>query len=252
MNYLVSRLTAGAYVIAVEDTFTWDGASYTNLYVLQRSGQTILIDTGLKQYQPAIVEALAKIGVTPEQVTHILLTHGHHDHVEGADLFGRAKKFVHHADLPLLTAPLAAQFVPYSPLTDENKLSADGVGDLDIIFVNTHSPGSVAIYDHISKALFVGDFFCYFGEALPEGELVTNSDYVRRGSCQYVAAQAAAGGAEFKHFIAGLSRLLGYQPDFFCTGHGVVLCDDIQAFIKNMWLSGTQSREANANSKKER
>ncbi|HWR05969.1 MAG TPA: MBL fold metallo-hydrolase [Sporomusa sp.] len=238
----MSRMVAGAYVIAVEDTYTWDVTSYTNLYVLQRNGQIILIDTGLKQYQPAIVAALAEIGVTPDQVTHILLTHGHHDHVEGAGLFGHAKKFVHPADLPFLAAPLAAQLVAYSPLADEYKLSPAGIDDLEIIFVNTHSPGSVAIYDHISRALFVGDFFCYFGEALPAGELVTYSDYVRRGSCQYVAAQAAAGGADFKQFIAGLGRLRGYQPDFFCTGHGVVLRDDIQDFINQLWLSGTQNR----------
>lgn len=241
MNYLLSRMVGGAYVIAVEDTYTWDVTSYTNVYVLQRNGQTILIDAGLKQYQPAILAALGEIGVTPAQVTHILLTHGHHDHVEGAACFGQAQKFVHTADLPFLSAPLAAQFTAYTPVADGLRLTAGGLHDFEISFVNTHSPGSVAIYDHITKALFVGDFFCYFGEALPAGELVTDSDYIRRGSCQYVAAQAAAGGTEFASFITGLGRLRAYQPDFFCTGHGVVLRDDIQDFINQLWLSGTQT-----------
>ncbi|QDR82239.1 MBL fold metallo-hydrolase [Sporomusa termitida] len=243
MNYLLSRMADGAYVIAVEDTYTWDVPSYTNLYVLQRNGQTILIDAGLKQYQPAIIAALAEIGVTPAQVTHILLTHGHHDHVEGAECFGQARKFVHADDLPFLPAPLASQFAAYAPLADGFRLTAAGLSDFAIIFVNTHSPGSVAIYDHITKALFVGDFFCYFGEALPAGELVSASDYIRRGSCQYVAGQAAAGGTEFASFITGLGRLRAYQPDFFCTGHGVVLRDDIQDFINQLWLSGTRNRQ---------
>jgi glyoxylase-like metal-dependent hydrolase (beta-lactamase superfamily II) len=83
MNYLLAQLTEGAYVIAIEDTFSWDVMSYTNCYVLQRKGQTILIDTGRREYQDAIIEALGKINITPEQVTHVLLTHGHHDHGEG-------------------------------------------------------------------------------------------------------------------------------------------------------------------------
>lgn len=242
MNYLLSPLGDGAYVIAVEDTWTWDVPSYTNMYVLRRNGQTILIDAGLKRYQPAIAAALGEIGVTPAQVTHILLTHGHHDHVEGAACFDQARKFVHSADVPLLPAPLAAQFTAYAPLAEGSRFTAEGLSDFEIVLVNTHSPGSVAIYDQLTKVLFVGDFFCYFGEALPDGELVTASDYIRRGSCEYVAGQAAAGGAEFAAFIAGLGRLRAFQPDFFCTGHGVVLREDIQGFVNQMWLSGTRGR----------
>ncbi|SMC51088.1 MBL fold metallo-hydrolase [Sporomusa malonica] len=243
MNYLLAPLTAGAYVIAVEDAHTWDVTSYTNLYVLQRNGQTILIDAGLKAYQPAIIEALSTIGIEPDMVTHVLLTHGHHDHAEGSDLFKNARKFVHSADWPMLAVPLCEQFTRYTPLADKSKLVAEGLNELEIMLVNTHSPGSVAIFDHISKALFVGDFFCYFGEALPGGELVDYCEYCRQGSCQYVAGQAEDGSAEFGKFIEGLSRLIPFQSEFFCTGHGIVLRDDIQTFVKSMWLSGTQSQQ---------
>jgi len=239
MNYLMSQLTAGAYVIAVKDTHTWDVASYTNLYVLQRPGQTILIDAGLKEYQTAIIPALAQIGIAPDMVTHVLLTHGHHDHVEGAALFTKAKKFVHSADLPMIAPALSTQFAVFTPQLGNVTYAAEGVKGLEIVLVNTHSPGSVAIFDKVSKALFVGDFFCYFGESLPEGELVTTSERIKRGSCDYVAGQAAAGETEFDKFMLGLSRLRTYQPEFFCTGHGVVLRQDIQTFLKNMWQSGT-------------
>ena len=242
MNWMMSQLTAGAYVIAVEDTHTWDVPSYTNMYVLQQPGQTILIDAGLKEYQTAIIPALAQVGITPDKVTHVLLTHGHRDHVEGASLFKNAKKFVHSADLPILAPSLATQFAAFTPLTGEFTFAAEGVDGLEIVLVNTHSPGSVAIFDKISKALFVGDFFCYFGESLPQGELVTPSERIKRGSCDYVAGQAAAQEPEFDKFMLGLSRLLGYQPEFFCTGHGVVLCQDIQTFLMNMWQSGMQKQ----------
>lgn len=242
-DYLVSRLTAGAYVIAVEDTTTWDVTTYSNLYVLQQDSQVILIDAGLKAYQPAMVAALAEIGIKPELVTHVLLTHGHRDHVEGAALFANAQKFIHSADLPMIASPLAAQVAKFTPQAEVGTFAAAGLKGLEMVLVNTHSPGSVAIYDHRSQALFVGDFFCYFGEALPEGQLVTNSEAIKRGSCQYVAGQAAVGGQEFAKFMQGLSRLLGYRPEFFCTGHGVVLREDIQSFLNSMWQSGTQNRK---------
>lgn len=165
MNYLLSQLTAGAYVIAVEDTHTWDVRSYTNCYVLRRSGQLILIDAGLPEYQSAIVDALARIRITPDRVTDVLLTHGHHDHAEGAALFNKARKYVHPADKPMLPAQLAAEFMTYVPLPGEFTFAAEGVDGLEIVLVNTHSPGSVAIYDQLSGALFVGDFFAILAKA---------------------------------------------------------------------------------------
>lgn len=240
MNWLISQLTAGAYVIAIEDLHTWDVASYTNIYILQQSGQTILIDAGLKEYQPVIIAALAQIGIVPDMVTHVLLTHGHHDHVEGAALFKKAKKLVHSADLPMIAPPLKSQFAVFAPHVGNFTYAVENVKNLEIVLVNTHSPGSVALFDKISKALFVGDFFCYFGENLPQGELVTSSERIKRGSCDYVAGQAAAQEPNFDKFMLGLGRLLNYQPEFFCTGHGVVLSRDIQTFLRKMWQSGTQ------------
>jgi hypothetical protein len=38
--------------------------------------------------------------------------------------------------------------------------------------------------------------------------------------------------------MLGLSRLLEFQPEFFCTGHGVIVQKDIQDFLKGMWQSG--------------
>jgi glyoxylase-like metal-dependent hydrolase (beta-lactamase superfamily II) len=215
--------------------------TYTNVYVLQREDQTILIDAGLKEYEKEVVEALATIGVTSDMVTYVLFTHGHHDHVNGASIFTKAKKFVHPADRHLLSSSLAGQFAPFSPSEKEYVLSVDTLPDIEGIHVNTHTPGSVVLYDTVSKAMFVGDFFCFFGEALPEGELVSYSEMSRQGSCQYVADQAACGGQEFDKFMIGLKRLLSYQPEFFCTGHGVVLKGQIQSFIHDLWKSGNRS-----------
>lgn len=239
MNYIVAELAPGVYAAAIKDAGNWDTPTYTNFYVLRRGQQVVLIDAGMKQYRNEIRAILKEIGLEANQVTQILLTHGHHDHADGAKEFSQALKYIHERDMNMLSSELKSQFIKYTVVRDY-VYSAPAVPDLDIVLVNSHSPGSVAIYDHASKALFAGDFFCFFGEPLPEGKLVSYSQSSRQESYQYVADQAASG--EAQSFLQGLSRLLSYRPEFFCTGHGVVLQGDISEFLKELWKSGSAGK----------
>lgn len=58
-----------------------------NGYLIEQGGEVILIDTGAAQMMGpgagGLLAALAAAGITPEQVTKILLTHLHLDHVGG-------------------------------------------------------------------------------------------------------------------------------------------------------------------------
>lgn len=239
MNYLVSELAPGVYAAAIEDDANWDTPTYTNFYILRREGQAVLIDAGMKPYRQEIYDILKGIGLTADEITHVLLTHGHADHANGAREFSRAVKYIHERDMNMIKPELRPQFTQYSGVRDY-VYCAPGVPDLDIVLVNTHTPGSVAIYDHTSKTLFAGDFFCFFGEALPEGKLVSYGEQSRRESYQYVADQAKS--EEGRSFQQGVSRLLAYQPEFFCTGHGVVLQGDIDQFLKKLWESGSTGK----------
>ncbi len=67
-----------------------------NAFLVRLSGQTILIDTG---YGQKLFENMRLLGVTPEQVDAVLLTHMHGDHIggllsEGKKTFPKAKVFV--------------------------------------------------------------------------------------------------------------------------------------------------------------
>ncbi|MCX7780261.1 MAG: MBL fold metallo-hydrolase [Negativicutes bacterium] len=238
MDYVLSQFAPGTYAIAIEDTNTWDMPTYTNCYVLKRQDAIILIDAGLSDYQAPLLMALTGVGISPTDVTHILLTHGHRDHAEGAGIFRQARKLMHSADRALLPDRLAKDFAFYDFPERAGVAKLAGLEGLEVIHVNYHSPGSVVIYDYFAKAMFAGDFFCFFGEALPDGELVAYSEQTRRESYQYVAEQAASGEAGFADFMQGLARLLPYQAEYFCTGHGVVLKGEIHAFLANLQQSG--------------
>ena len=59
-----------------------------NAFLLRIDGRTVLIDTGAGQlfrpgYGGKLLASLAAVGVTPDQVTDILLTHIHDDHIGG-------------------------------------------------------------------------------------------------------------------------------------------------------------------------
>src|SRR5260370_14445133 len=69
-------------------------------WLVRGGGRTILVDSGfhrakwlklfpMKDYLPPD-EAVAQVGVKPEDVTDIIITHGHWDHMGGSDLFPRA------------------------------------------------------------------------------------------------------------------------------------------------------------------
>ncbi len=77
-------------------------------------GRNVLVDAGfyrdkfVQRWKPRDFltpsEALAKLGLKPEDVTDIIVSHIHWDHVDGADLFPKARiwmqrdEFTHHTD----------------------------------------------------------------------------------------------------------------------------------------------------------
>jgi len=68
----------------------------TNAFLIKTPGQNILVDTG---FGNTIFEKMEKLGVRPEQIDAILLTHLHGDHIgglqkDGVALFPRAKIYL--------------------------------------------------------------------------------------------------------------------------------------------------------------
>jgi glyoxylase-like metal-dependent hydrolase (beta-lactamase superfamily II) len=84
------------------------------VWVIKGGGRTILVDAGFHRadlvahwhptdFSPPS-EAIGKLGIKPEDVTDVIISHVHWDHLDGVDLFPRAKvwiqrdEFEHHLD----------------------------------------------------------------------------------------------------------------------------------------------------------
>jgi glyoxylase-like metal-dependent hydrolase (beta-lactamase superfamily II) len=68
-----------------------------NCFVLQTEGKNILFDTGLGAPTSQLIAKLNEMGIAPEAVSHIYLTHLHSDHIGG--LLNDGKAVFPHAGL---------------------------------------------------------------------------------------------------------------------------------------------------------
>ncbi|MBD3156568.1 MBL fold metallo-hydrolase, partial [Candidatus Peregrinibacteria bacterium] len=63
----------------------------------------ILVDTGTLAYRQQVLDALAHHNIHPSDVTHIINTHFHLDHISNNTLFPNAKQISEHAVFDLKT-----------------------------------------------------------------------------------------------------------------------------------------------------
>lgn len=84
------------------------------MWVLRRGPETILVDTGYDsaeatarnrpiRMEPA--EALRPLGLRPEDITTVIVTHLHYDHAGGLHLFPNAKLHMQAAEMAFATGP---------------------------------------------------------------------------------------------------------------------------------------------------
>lgn len=154
-------------------------------YLIVDGGRAAFVDTGTDRSVPNLLAALEDLGVGPDSVDYIFLTHIHLDHAGGAGrLAGQlplARVVVHPRGASHLTDPaklvaatkavygdahFAAQFggvVPIAPgriitVEDGDRL---GLGSRTFEFLHTpgHALHHVAIVDRDAREVFTGDTF---------------------------------------------------------------------------------------------
>ena len=107
-NFPVASLVAGA------DTARRMDVALMVWLIKQPDGRTVLVDAGfyrdkfMQRWKPADYvrpsDAVRAVGVRPEDITDVIVTHVHWDHMDGADLFPDARiwiqreEYAHHVD----------------------------------------------------------------------------------------------------------------------------------------------------------
>ncbi len=103
---------------AIVDGFPGKSSSHgafgwSSLWLLRQGDRRILIDAGPPAYIPLIHEGLARLNLTAADVTDVLITHLHWDHVSNFTMFPKATTWVGEAELAWAAQqPAGTKFMP--------------------------------------------------------------------------------------------------------------------------------------------
>lgn len=200
-----------------------------NLWLYRKAGQAIAIDAGHENF-PRMAAAFASIGIHPDEVSAVFLTHADLDHAGGLsdgapDIYPRACVYLHEDEAGLWTGKIKRMVL--GPLAFKNSIFRSGgfktlrdgdilrIGDIEVelIHIPGHTPGHS----------------CY----LVDGQVLFTGDCL--------AINQAGGYCFFKLFnmdtgrnLASLQRLKArfekQPPRMICTGHSGYTTDQARYF----------------------
>ena len=232
--YSVAAMAAGSLAFAIWDP-TWN--SYNNCYLTQQVQGWVVIDCGKRDHIAELAAAIRGVGVQPQDIATVIMTHGHRDHVGGLSLFVEAEAWMSSRDASLVSDATRLGLRPLD--------SAQSVAGLTVIPLGHHTPGSVALYDPTARVLYAGDYLCFFREELPPEGLVTEGTGLREKTRTFIAEwsehPADRQRYHFDEFMHGLKILASWdRMDVLATGHGPVLTGGITPFLADLLEYGGQ------------
>ena len=138
-------------------------------YLLRGSRRVVLVDTGLPTTTAYLEACLATLGLKPQDLDLVLLTHEHIDHSGGATFFGRhcivgahpqaANKLEMGDDFSMMSNAFAETATAYAPdlmLVEGSGVDLGGL-HLDVVHTPGHCSGSVCLYESRNRLLISAD-----------------------------------------------------------------------------------------------
>lgn len=123
---------------------------FVSAYVLARGNRAAIVDTGVEGSADAIGQTLASIGLTYDDVDHVILTHKHGDHAGSiAEVTARAASATVHAGLADLDEIDAEAIAGLA--------GGEDVFGLEVLATPGHTEGHVSVIDHATGLLVAGD-----------------------------------------------------------------------------------------------
>ena len=214
-----------------------------NVYWIKTPDGYALIDSGFPKSADKILQALASCSIAPEQVRHMVITHGHPDHMGSAAALQQATGatvYAHEVDEPIIrtgsgfrvtkAAPGLRNRIMHTMLTLMAKpvegtavdcLIADGEGfpfdeDLTAVHIPGHSAGQIAL------------LWKKHG-----GVLFTADACINRGGMQLTAAIE-----DLDMTRQSLAKLAGLTFECACFGHGKPILKQADARFREQWHTG--------------
>jgi glyoxylase-like metal-dependent hydrolase (beta-lactamase superfamily II) len=171
----VKRVIKGVHVVPM---------GKANAFVIEGDDGLTLIDAGYPGKEAAVFGAIRGLGRSPDQLKHLIFTHGHPDHIGSAAAIVRetgARTYMHPLDIPM--AESGGPFRPMraapgllrrvmcklfyhpnerlEPVAIDQPLTAGEIlpiaGGIEVIHTPGHCAGQVALLWRPGRMLFAGD-----------------------------------------------------------------------------------------------
>ncbi|MFH0787939.1 MAG: MBL fold metallo-hydrolase [Pseudomonadota bacterium] len=187
--------------------FIWRNsqANNCNTYLIKGS-KTILIDPGHLHLFDHVRLGLLDLGLTPEQIDLIIITHAHPDHLEAAGLFNKPTLMTMSQDEFAFIKEWTGRYgwdgsTAFEPdfFLQEGEVTI-GDQDFQVVITPGHSPGSLCLYWPEHKALFTGDLI--FSQGIGRTDLPGGNGGLLKES---------------------IRRIAGLECDYLLSGHGEVI-----------------------------
>jgi glyoxylase-like metal-dependent hydrolase (beta-lactamase superfamily II) len=207
------------------DTGMYDTEGYGSVYVVDAE-KPALVDSGIGTHYDRILDAMAEVGVAPEDLEYVLPTHVHLDHAGGAghllEACPNATVLCHEYGVRHLVDPgrlvegtkaavrdqwqyyTAPEPVPeerIEGLTDGDRVDL-GDRELDVVHAPGHAPHQVTFHDDGDDLLFTGDAAGIYVPALDR-----------------VAVTSPPANFDVHECLADVRTIQDRSPERLCFGH---------------------------------
>ncbi|MBN1381359.1 MAG: MBL fold metallo-hydrolase [Deltaproteobacteria bacterium] len=206
MRFKTEEIVKGVYLIGGPGVTQADDAA---VYLIDFAGELVMIDAGAGGSASQLARNIEMLGLDPNAVSHVILTHCHIDHIGSAPFFQDkygAKIVIHELDAKALetgdSVKTAANWygTTLTPMTIDRKLTSThevfhfGEEQLHCLHTPGHSPGSIAVYlDRDGKRILFGqDIHGPFNKAF---------------------------GSDLSAWRRSMQTLLALNADILCEGH---------------------------------
>ena len=169
MRTNTEEIISGVYLIGGPGITSADDAA---IYLIDFTGTLVLIDAGAGKNSSQIVCNIEMLGLNPANLSHLILTHCHIDHIGSAPFFNErygTKILIHELDAKavengdsLKTAAnwYGTTFPPTAvdqKLKDVHEILKFGLEELHCLHTPGHTPGSISLYrDREGKRILFG------------------------------------------------------------------------------------------------
>src|ERR1700756_4255490 len=211
----------------------------SNAFLIEGHDGLTLIDAGFPGKEAVVFGAIRGLGRSPDQIKHLIFTHGHPDHIGSAAAIVRetgARTYLHPLDIPMaesggpfrplkgapgLLRPVLCRlfFHPNErvepvtidePLTDGELLPV--AGGIEVIHTPGHCAGQIALLWRTGRMLFAGDV-----------------------ASNIMGLGAPLGFENLEEGRASQRKLASLSFDATGFGHGKPIAHDASARFRNKW-----------------